>query len=213
LAALSVAQCANRDVDALRLLRWLARKLPNSDSFLMLGDGLFALGRLRAARAAWARAARLSTREGKPSIGRLAECRRERNAVVDDDPDGALGAIGRAREVARVDPQGAVDALLRARQRALRQQGYHDAAQLLRLSAWLLHRATDFRRARKLARMLVADAPTSANVALLAEIELSCGARPRARTLALSAKRMAKREGSLTHFRKAAEIAGLASTG
>jgi hypothetical protein len=92
----------------------------------------------------------------------------------------------------------------------LREDNPHDAAQLLRVSAWLLSER-DAARARRLARTLVADSPTAANIVLLAELELACGAVRESRILARAARRRARREGALGLFRRATEIAQFAS--
>lgn len=207
LAELAIAQLTLQSGHATRLSRWLVDRLPSGDTFLIHGDMLCKSGHPTGARRAWNRAVLVATKEGKPSIARLAQHRLTKNEV-DDRPTELSVTIGQARGLAETDLDGALKLLFVERRKLLRRNGRGDATQLLRISVSLCERRGEIRRAKRLAERLSVEEPTAVSFRLLASLELELGHWARADELSRRAVRKARREGALTEARRAAEIRG-----
>ena len=206
LMSISVARATGHYVKAFRSCRWLAKRFPEADSFLLLGDAAHRVANAAVAREAWERAASLARREGRLGTARVAESRLRRG-VVEDGED----IIDVARRTARQNPAAAIAMLRGARRRLMRQGGWRDAAELLVASAHILRFCGETRKARYALSRAIRENPLPSTLRFAATLELEVGENGHAIQLAREAMRRARRIGSLTERTRAAEILERAS--
>lgn len=203
-AALSIANHAQRSKDSLRILRWLVKHSPTSDSFLMLGDSLWTCGHPRTARSSWTQAVSIAKRERRQNMIERAQKRLSGIVATDDEVaimDTSMMAL------AQKSPLVAASRILDRSRRYERRRDWHEFASHARVALALMERANEIGAARRLARRLTTTRrPATRDWLLLARLELACDDRPRARKAALVAKRRANAEGALSIFLEATEI-------
>jgi len=206
LSALSIADISAQLETAVHLARWTAKRFPSADYYLILGEALFKCGRDRSARAACQRAAILADESGALFLAETARALVARRPVAETTL--ALQQVRpNAYKLAQSDPRAAIQLLERHTRTLLRSNARRDANDALRLCVILCVQAAQTRLGKRLGERLVAEVPCAESVRLLAEVELKSGRGREARALALRARRLAKKEGSLKESRLATCVA------
>ena len=194
-SAFVIAETAGRFDIALQHARWSVKHFSSADSYMTLGEALSKSGRSRAAHSAWTRAASMADKAGQLLVAETARARLA-GAPLRRDLVAMQELLPHAWKVAEADVAGALDLLAKHRGVMLRCGARRDASDALRLSVHLCLRHAFTVLGRRLARRLVAETPSAEAFRLLAELERKAGRLGPARTLALRAKRLARKEGS-----------------